>query len=63
MAPSDPMKEVVLISPSDWDVWDEMFRTKAQINNLWAHIDPNTDREKLLRKPIKPKVSDFSKYT
>ena len=63
MASSDPIREVALTSPSDWDAWDEMFRTKAQINDLWAHIDPSTDGEELLRKPIKPKVSNFPKYT
>ena len=57
------MREVVLISPSDWDIWDEIFKTKAQINDLWAHIDPNINKEKLLKKPIKLKISDFPKYT
>ena len=62
MASTNLPGDVTLTSPSEWDTWDEVFRTKAQINDLWEHIDPSTDGEELLRKPIKPRVSDFPKH-
>ena len=50
------------MSPLEWDMWDEEFRTKAKNSDLWAHIDPSTDGKKLLEKPTKPEVSDFPKH-
>ena len=54
--------EIVLTSPSDWESWDEVFRYKAKVNDLWAYIDPSTDGEKLIGKPAMPEESDFIKY-
>ena len=54
--------EIILTSPSDWEIWNEVFKYKAKVNNLWAYIDPNTDGEKLIGKPVMPEESDFMKY-
>ena len=54
--------EIVLISPSDWETWDKVFRYKAKVNDLWAYIDLNTDGKKLIRKPVISEESDFIKY-
>ena len=62
MASINPLRDIILISPSEWDTWDNELRTKANSNNLWAHIDPIINGKKLLKKPTKPKVSDFLKY-
>ena len=58
----NPLRDVTLISPSKWDAWDKVLKTKAKSNNLWAHIDPSINNKKLLEKPIKPKVLDFPKH-
>ena len=63
MASNNPVKEVVLTSPLDWDIQDEIFKIKAQINDLQAYINLNINREKLFKKPIKSKLLDFPKYT
>ena len=62
MALINPLRNITLISPLEWDAWDNEFRTKANSNDLWAHIDLITDGKKLLERPTKPKVSDFPKY-
>ena len=54
--------KIILISPLDWEIWDEVFKYKAKVNDLWAYIDPNTDGEKLIGKPVMPEKSDFIKY-
>ena len=62
MALINPLRDVTLISPLEWDAWDKEFRTKAKSNDLWAHIDPSINGKKLLERPTKPKISDFSKH-
>ena len=62
MALINPLKDITLTSLSEWDTWDDEFRTKANNNDLWAHINPITNGKKLLEKPTKPKASDFPKY-
>ena len=62
MASTNPLKDITLISPLEWDAWDNELKTKANNNDLWAHIDPTTDGKKLLEKPTKPKTLDFPKY-
>ena len=62
MAFINPLKDITLTSPSEWDAWDNKLKTKANSNNLWAHIDPITNGKKLLERPTKPKTSDFIKY-
>ena len=62
MALINPLKDIILTSPLKWDAWDNKLRTKANNNNLWAHIDPITNGKKLLKKPTKLKASDFPKY-
>ena len=62
MASINPLKDIILISPLEWDAWDDELRTKANNSNLWAHIDPTIDGKKLLERPTKPKASDFLKY-
>ena len=62
MALINPLRDIILISPLEWDAWDNELRTKAKSNNLWAHINPTINGKKLLEKPTKPKASDFLKY-
>ena len=62
MALINPLRDITLISPSEWDAWDDELRTKAKSSDLWAHIDPTTDGKKLLERPTKLKASDFLKY-
>ena len=62
MALINPLRDIILISPLEWDAWDNELKTKAKSNDLWAYIDPITDNKKLLEKPTKPKASDFPKY-
>ena len=62
MALINPLRDIILISPLEWDAWDNELRIKAKSNNLWAHIDPITNGKKLLERPIKLKVLDFPKY-
>ena len=62
MALINPLKNVTLTSLLKWNVWDNKLKTKAKNNDLWAHIDPITNNKKLLKKPTKPKTSDFPKY-
>ena len=62
MASTNPLRDITLTSPSEWDAWDDELRTKANSSDLWAHIDPTTDGKKLLERPTKPEASDFPKY-
>ena len=62
MALTNPLRDIILTSPLEWDAWDNKFRTKAKSNDLWAHIDPIINGKKLLEKPTKPKALDFLKY-
>ena len=62
MALINPLRDIILISPLEWDAWDNELRTKANSNDLWAHIDPIINGKKLLERPTKPKASDFPKY-
>ena len=62
MASINPLRDITLTSPLEWDAWNEVLRTKAKSNDLWAHIDPSTNGKKLLEKPTKPEVSDFPKH-
>ena len=62
MALINPLRDIILISPSEWDAWDEVLRTKAKSNDLWGYINPSTNGKKLLERPIKPEVLDFTKY-
>ena len=56
------MRDIILMSPLEWDAWDDKLRTKAKSSDLLAHIDPIIDGKKLLEKPTKPETSDFLKY-
>ena len=58
----NPLRDVTLTSPLEWDAWDEELRTKAKSSDLWAYIDSITDGKKLLERPTKPEVLDFLKY-
>ena len=62
MASINPLRDITLMSPLEWDAWDDKLRTKANSNDLWAHIDLITNGKKLLERPTKPKASDFLKY-
>ena len=62
MASTNPLRDITLTSPSEWDAWDDELRIKAKSSDLWAHIDPIIDGKKLLKRPTKPEVSDFPKY-
>ena len=62
MALINPLRDITLISPLEWDTWDDKFRTKAKSSDLWAHINPITNGKKLLERPTKPEASDFLKY-
>ena len=62
MALINPLRDITLTSPLDWDAWDNKFRTKANNNDLWVYIDPITNSKKLLEKPTKPEALDFLKY-
>ena len=62
MALINPLRDITLTSPSEWDAWDDKLRTKANSNDLWAYIDPTINGKKLLEKPTKPEALDFLKY-
>ena len=58
----NPLRDITLMSPLEWDAWDDKFRTKANSSDLWAYIDPIIDGKKLLERPTKLEASDFPKY-
>ena len=58
----NPLRDVILMSPLEWDAWDDEFRIKAKSSDLWAHIDPIINGKKLLERPTKPETLDFPKY-
>ena len=62
MASTNPLRDITLTSPLEWDAWDEELRTKAKSSDLWAHINPIINGKRLLKRPTKPKASDFLKY-
>ena len=62
MALTNPLRDITLISPLEWDAWDNKFRTKANSNDLWVHIDLITNGKKLLKRSTKPEALDFPKY-
>ena len=62
MALINPLRDITLTSPLDWNTWDDKFKTKANSSDLWVYIDPITDGKKLLERPIKLKTLDFPKY-
>ena len=62
MALINPLRDIILMSLSEWDVWNDELRTKAKNSDLWAHIDPITNGKKLLERPTKPEALDFPKY-
>ena len=62
MASINPLRDIILISPLEWDAWDNELRTKANSSDLWAYIDPITDSKKLLERLTKPEALDFPKY-
>ena len=62
MASINPLRDIILMSPSEWDAWDNELRTKANSNDLWAYVDPTTNGKKLLERPTKLKALDFPKY-
>ena len=62
MALINPLRDITLMSPLEWDAWDDELKTKANNNNLWAHIDPIINGKKLLKRLTKPKALDFPKY-
>ena len=62
MALINPLKDITLMSPLEWDAWDNKFKTKVNNNNLWVYIDLIINGKKFLEKPIKPKALDFLKY-
>ena len=62
MALINPLRDVTLISPLEWDAWDKELRTKAKSSDLWAYINPSTNSKKLLERLTKPKVLNFPKH-
>ena len=34
MALINPLRDITLTSPSEWDAWDKEFKTKAKSNDL-----------------------------
>ena len=41
MALINPLRDVILMSPLEWDAWDEVLKTKVKSNDLWGYIDPS----------------------
>ena len=62
MALINPLRNIILISPLEWDAWDNKFRIKVKSSDLWAHIDPIINGKKFLERSTKLKASDFPKY-
>ena len=62
MALINPLRDITLMSPLEWDAWDDEFRIKAKSSDLWAYIDFIIDGKKLLERPIKLEALDFLKY-
>ena len=50
-----------LLSPSDWENWDNDFKAKAVGLQLWDHINPDKDEAPLEGRPERPRISDFQK--
>ena len=62
MGSINPLKDIILMSPLEWDAWDDELRTKVNNNNLWAYIDLIINGKKFLKRPTKLKASDFLMY-
>ena len=62
MALINPLRDIILISPLEWDVWDNKFRIKTNNNDLWVYINLIINGKKFFKRPIKPKALDFLKY-
>src|SRR5438876_1822627 len=47
---------IVLASPSDWDEWLAIVKSKALTSEIWQFINPATDKEQLptLKEPTMP---------
>ncbi|OCL02306.1 hypothetical protein AOQ84DRAFT_252349, partial [Glonium stellatum] len=54
---------VILSSPSDWDEWIEVIKTKAIVGKVWKYVDPYIKREDLpsLVEPSRPTAEDINK--
>ncbi|KAJ2892354.1 hypothetical protein MKZ38_009950 [Zalerion maritima] len=51
--------EAILSNPLAWEAWDDQFRARAVDSFLWDYINPDTQGNELLSKPIEPRYSDF----
>ena len=58
----NPLRDITLMSPLESDAWDNELKTKVNNNDLWVHINLIINGKKLLKRPTKPKASDFLKY-
>src|SRR5205809_3282491 len=47
---------IILSSPSDWDEWLAVVKSKALMAEIWRFIDPSTDKQQLpiLEEPAMP---------
>ena len=61
MALINLLRDITLISFLEWEAWDKVLKIKAKRSNLWGYINPSTYGKRLLKRPIKPEVSDFPK--
>jgi hypothetical protein len=48
---------IILTSPSNWDEWVEIIKTKAEAEKVWDFVDPSiaTENLKSLTQPEVPK--------
>ena len=51
--------QIILNSPSDWEDWIEVIRTRALGTEIWEYVDPSTkeDSIRILREPEIPTAS------
>ncbi|OCL01418.1 hypothetical protein AOQ84DRAFT_383769 [Glonium stellatum] len=54
---------VILSSPSDWNEWIEVIKSKAIVGRVWKYVNPYTKREDLpsLVEPSRPTAEDVNK--
>jgi hypothetical protein len=58
---SSQKSTVILSSPSDWDEWLEIIKTKAVGGEVWKFVDPTEVKDKLpLTEPTIPTPQDVN---
>jgi len=53
---------LILASPTDWDEWLKVIKSRANTNRIWKYVDPSTPADDLpkLKKPVRASPKDVN---